>query len=160
MPAEQRLSGSEVRRRVPKNSVWDSANYPLALVGLVSRETGRVRDLKQLASGDGGSSEGPGAKYFMPLPCLPCPRRALRISPGPSQVVVRREPSRVGLISVVGRSTFRAELRTFNPKKGVDMRAHRIFLSFAITMGCSITLQSTAFSQEHRGTQRSVPRGF
>ena len=57
MPAEQRLSGSEVRRRVPKNSVWDSANYPLALVGLVSRETGRVRDLKQLAGGDGGSGE-------------------------------------------------------------------------------------------------------
>jgi hypothetical protein len=88
----------------------------------------------------------------MPLPCPPCPRRALRISPGPSQVVVRREPSRVGLISVVGRSTFRAELRTFNPKKGVDMRAHRIFLSFAIAMGCGITLQSAAFSQEYRGT--------
>src|SRR5215212_7023936 len=32
------------------------------------------------------------------------------------------------------------------------MRAHRIFLSFAIAMGCSITLQSTAFSQEYRGT--------
>ena len=39
-----------------------------------------------------------------------------------------------------------------NPKKGVDMRAHRIFLSFAIAMGCGITLQSTAFSQEYRGT--------
>jgi hypothetical protein len=32
------------------------------------------------------------------------------------------------------------------------MRAHRIFVSFAITMGCSNTLQSTAFSQEYRGT--------
>jgi len=32
------------------------------------------------------------------------------------------------------------------------MRGHRIFLSFAIAMGCSITLQSTAFSQEYRGT--------
>ena len=32
------------------------------------------------------------------------------------------------------------------------MRAHRIFLSFAIAMGCGITLQSTAFSQEYRGT--------
>jgi hypothetical protein len=32
------------------------------------------------------------------------------------------------------------------------MRAHRIFLSFAIAMGCSITLQSSAFSQEYRGT--------
>jgi len=32
------------------------------------------------------------------------------------------------------------------------MRAHRIFLSFAIAMGCGITVQSTAFSQEYRGT--------
>ena len=32
------------------------------------------------------------------------------------------------------------------------MRAHRIFLSFALAMGCGITLQSTAFSQEYRGT--------
>ena len=32
------------------------------------------------------------------------------------------------------------------------MRAYRIFLSFAIAMGCSIPLQSTALSQEYRGT--------
>jgi cysteine rich repeat protein len=32
------------------------------------------------------------------------------------------------------------------------MRAQRIFVSFAIAMGCSITLQSTAFSQDYRGT--------
>ena len=32
------------------------------------------------------------------------------------------------------------------------MRAHRVFLSFAIAMGGGITLQSTAFSQEYRGT--------
>ena len=32
------------------------------------------------------------------------------------------------------------------------MRAHRTFLSFAIAMGCGIILQSTAFSQEYRGT--------
>src|SRR5947207_13911709 len=37
-------------------------------------------------------------------------------------------------------------------QRKVDMRAHRIFLSFAIAMGCSVTLQSTAFSQEYRGT--------
>ena len=37
-------------------------------------------------------------------------------------------------------------------ERKVDMRAHRIFLSFAIAMGCGITLQSTAFSQEYRGT--------
>lgn len=43
----KRLSGSEVRQRVPKDSVWDSANYPLALVGLVSREQ-VIRDLQQL----------------------------------------------------------------------------------------------------------------
>ena len=55
-------------------------------------------------------------------------------------------------LSIVGRSTFRAELRTFQSKERVDMRAHRIFLSFAIAMGCGITLQSTAFSQEYRGT--------
>src|SRR6476620_6969572 len=32
------------------------------------------------------------------------------------------------------------------------MRAHRMFLSIAIATGCGITLQSTAFSQEYRGT--------
>ena len=32
------------------------------------------------------------------------------------------------------------------------MRAHRTFLGFAIVMGCGITVQSTAFSQEYRGT--------
>jgi hypothetical protein len=32
------------------------------------------------------------------------------------------------------------------------MRAHRTFLGFAIMMGCGITLQSTASSQEYRGT--------
>jgi hypothetical protein len=32
------------------------------------------------------------------------------------------------------------------------MRAHQILLTFAIAMGCSTTLQSNAFSQEHRGT--------
>jgi hypothetical protein len=32
------------------------------------------------------------------------------------------------------------------------MRAGRIFLNFALAIGCGITLQSTAFSQEYRGT--------
>jgi len=32
------------------------------------------------------------------------------------------------------------------------MRVHRIFVTLAIAMGCGITLQSTAFSQEYRGT--------
>jgi len=32
------------------------------------------------------------------------------------------------------------------------MRAHRTFLGSAIVMGCGITVQSTAFSQEYRGT--------
>jgi len=32
------------------------------------------------------------------------------------------------------------------------MRAHRIFLSFAIAMGCGIALHGFAFSQEYRGT--------
>jgi hypothetical protein len=40
----------------------------------------------------------------------------------------------------------------FSSKKGWNMRAHRVFLSFAIAIGCGITLQSTAFSQEYRGT--------
>jgi hypothetical protein len=62
---------------------------------------------------------------------------------------VRREPSRVAFLR---RSTFRAELRTFSIQRKVDMRAHRTFLSFAIAIGCSITLPSTAFSQEYRGT--------
>jgi hypothetical protein len=42
-------------------------------------------------------------------------------------------------------------LRTFDQGQ-VDMRASRIFLSFALTIGCGITFQSTAFSQEYRGT--------
>jgi hypothetical protein len=45
---------------------------------------------------------------------------------------------------------FRADSARFNPK--VDMRAHRVFLRIAIAVGCSITLQSTAFPQEYRGT--------
>jgi hypothetical protein len=32
------------------------------------------------------------------------------------------------------------------------MRAHRIFLSFAMATGCGMAFQSAAFSQEHRGT--------
>ena len=32
------------------------------------------------------------------------------------------------------------------------MRASRIFLSTAIAIGCGITVQSAAFSQEYRGT--------
>jgi len=32
------------------------------------------------------------------------------------------------------------------------MRAHRMFLSFAIVVGCGITLHSAASSQEYRGT--------
>jgi hypothetical protein len=32
------------------------------------------------------------------------------------------------------------------------MRTSRIFLSLALTIGCGITLQITAFSQEYRGT--------
>ena len=37
-------------------------------------------------------------------------------------------------------------------QRKVDMRAHRIFLSIAIAMGCSISLQNAAFSQVYRGT--------
>ncbi len=37
-------------------------------------------------------------------------------------------------------------------KERVDMRAHPIFLIFAIATGCGITFQSSAFSQENRGT--------
>jgi hypothetical protein len=32
------------------------------------------------------------------------------------------------------------------------MRTHRVFLSLAIAMSCGVALQSTAFSQEDRGT--------
>lgn len=37
-------------------------------------------------------------------------------------------------------------------RRKVDMRAHRTFLSFALATACGITLQSSAFSQEYRGT--------
>ena len=32
------------------------------------------------------------------------------------------------------------------------MRAHRVFMSFAISIGCGIAIQNAAFSQEYRGT--------
>ena len=50
------------------------------------------------------------------------------------------------------RSTFRADTPHLSIERKVDMRAHRIFLSFAIAMGCGIALHSFAFSQEYRGT--------
>jgi hypothetical protein len=50
------------------------------------------------------------------------------------------------------RSTFRADTPHLSIERKVDMRAHRIFLSIAIAMGCSISLQNAAFSQEYRGT--------
>lgn len=40
----------------------------------------------------------------------------------------------------------------FQLQERVDMRPHQIFLCFAIAMGGGITLQSTAFAQEYRGT--------
>lgn len=66
-----------------------------------------------------------------------------------SQVIVRREPSRVASIAM-GKA-LGADIRTFN-QGPVTMRARRIFLNFALTAVCGITLQSTAFSQDYRGT--------
>ena len=37
-------------------------------------------------------------------------------------------------------------------RRKVDMRAYRTFLSFALATACGITLQSSALSQEYRGT--------
>ena len=34
----------------------------------------------------------------------------------------------------------------------LEMRTHRLFLSVAMAVGCSITLQSTVLAQEYRGT--------
>jgi hypothetical protein len=67
-----------------------------------------------------------------------------------SQVVVRREPSRFAGIANAGRST-RADTPHVQ-SRAVDMREGRIFLSVALAISCGITLQSTAFSQEYRGT--------
>ena len=66
-----------------------------------------------------------------------------------SQVIVRREPSRVASIAM-GKA-LGADIRTFN-QGPVTMRARRIFLNFALTAVSGITLQSTAFSQDYRGT--------
>jgi hypothetical protein len=63
-----------------------------------------------------------------------CPMLLRRSQPSsgyfsqPSQVVVRREPSRVAFISIVRRSTFRAELRTFQK----EWSCERIELSWAL----------------------------
>src|SRR5487761_2252550 len=39
-----------------------------------------------------------------------------------------------------------------NPGEGSDMRAHRIFLSFAISCSWGVVCQTPAFPQEYRGT--------
>jgi hypothetical protein len=39
-----------------------------------------------------------------------------------------------------------------NPKEGLGMRAYRVFMSLAISIGCGIAVQNVAFSQESRGT--------
>jgi hypothetical protein len=39
-----------------------------------------------------------------------------------------------------------------NPKEGSEMRAHRILLSFAISVSCGVAYETPAFSQEYRGT--------
>jgi hypothetical protein len=39
-----------------------------------------------------------------------------------------------------------------NPEEGSDMRAPRIFLSFAISAACGVACQTSAWSQEYRGT--------
>jgi len=43
-------------------------------------------------------------------------------------------------------------LRNVSFQRKAAMRAHRMLLSFAIAVGCGITLQSAAISQEYRGT--------
>jgi hypothetical protein len=67
-----------------------------------------------------------------------------------SQVVVRREPSGVASISSLDEA-LRADTPQVNQRK-VDMRARRIFLSIALAIGCDVSLQSNASSQEYRGT--------
>ena len=37
-------------------------------------------------------------------------------------------------------------------QKGPDMRAHRLFLSLAMSTACGIAVQTPAFSEEYRGT--------
>jgi hypothetical protein len=39
-----------------------------------------------------------------------------------------------------------------HPKEGSGMRAHRILLSFAISVSCGVAYESPALSQENRGT--------
>jgi hypothetical protein len=54
------------------------------------------------------------------------------------------------LISIQGKHFVRL-IRTFNQRRD-DMPARRIFLSFALAVISSITIQSTAFSQDYQGT--------
>jgi hypothetical protein len=42
--------------------------------------------------------------------------------------------------------------RQINPKEGLDMRADRIAVGFAIVIGCGVAVQTPAFSQDHQGT--------
>jgi hypothetical protein len=45
------------------------------------------------------------------------------------------------------------DVRKHGPsKRKIDMQADRFCLSFAIAMGCAISVQSVALSQEYRGT--------
>ena len=40
----------------------------------------------------------------------------------------------------------------FVSEQGLGMRVQRVYMSFAISIGCGIASQNVAFSQEYRGT--------
>ena len=73
-----------------------------------------------------------------------------RIEINASHFVVRREPSQAAFCLKHERSNWvRSSARV---KEGLGMRAHRVFMSLAISIGCGIAIQNAAFPQEYRGT--------
>ena len=49
-------------------------------------------------------------------------------------------------------TTARTKRAEFVSEQGLGMRVHRVYMSFAISIGCGIASQNVAFSQEYRGT--------
>jgi hypothetical protein len=94
---------------------WVALSRPT--MGRPLQRLGRVGDLQELAGGDAVSANGLDVMYFMPLPCLPCPRHASRSSAhllGLHKLLCDANPP---CWRAKRPSTFRAELRKFQSKE-------------------------------------------
>ena len=99
-------------------------------------------------TGHAGVTPHPASRDRFPSQAAP---NGAGYSPRVHKLLRDANPSELHLFNS-RRSTFRADTPHLSIERKVDMRAHRIVLSFAIAMGCGIALHGFAFSQEYRGT--------